>query len=182
MSGGKTLPERQEPSKGRQWSRLARLRRQARGDSGQALVEFALVSMVLFLFIFGIIDFARAYQSWVTVQHAAREGVRYGVTGRTDCNISSPNRLACIEYAAKEATAGLSGAPGNVTVTVKSWEYPGYTVQHDGSASDQCDALEARVSYDFQFAAPIISNVLGRVHVTIPGRERMVNEPFGLCQ
>ena len=177
-----TLPDRREPVECRQWSRLARLRRQARGDSGQALVEFALVSMVLFLFIFGIIDFARAYQSWVTVQHAAREGVRYGVTGRTDCNISSPNRLACIEYAAKEATAGLSGAPGNVTVTVKSWEYPGYTVQHDGSASDQCDALEARVSYDFQFAAPIISNVLGRVHVTIPGRERMVNEPFGLCQ
>ena len=177
-----TLPDRREPVECRQWSRLARLRRQARGDSGQALVEFALVSMVLFLFIFGIIDFARAYQSWVTVQHAAREGVRYGVTGRSDCDLYPEDRLGCIEYAAKEATAGLSGAPGNVTVSVKSWVYPGYTTEHDNSAGDQCDALKVTVHYDFEFAAPIIRNVLGFAHITIPGQERMVNEPFGLCQ
>jgi len=177
------LPERREPSKVRCWSRLAGLRRRARGESGQAIVEFALVSMVFFLFVFGIIDFSRLFQSWVTVQHAAREGARYGVTGRTDCNIASPDRLACIDYVAKEATAGLSGAPNNVTVTVKSWDYPNYyEPPTEGSAGTPCDSLEVRVDYDFQFAAPIISNVLGFVHITIPGQERMVNEPFGLCQ
>ena len=147
-----------------------------------AVVEFALVAMVFLLFVFGIIDFSRAYQSWVTVQHAAREGVRYGVTGRTDCDIYSDNRAGCIDYVVKQATAGLSGAPGNVTVSLKSWDYPAYTTEHDGSAGDQCDALEVSVHYDFSFAAPIISNVLGKVHITIPGRERMVNEPFGPCR
>jgi Flp pilus assembly protein TadG len=175
------LPQWREPSKGRYSSRLLRLRRRARGESGAALVEFAMVAMVFLLFVFGIVDFARAYQSWVTVQHAAREGARYGVTGRTDCDIASDNRLACIEYVTKEATAGLYGAPGNVTVTVKSWDYPDYTQEHDGSAGDQCDALEVSVHYDFEFAAPIIKNVLGFAHITIPGRERMVNEPFGPC-
>ena len=140
------------------------------------------MAMVFLLFVFGIINFSRAYQSWVTVQHAAREGARYGVTGRSDCNIASPTREACIQYVAQQATAGLYGAPGNVTVSFKSWEYPAYTTEHDGSAGDQCDALEVSVHYDFSFAAPIISNVLGRVHITIPGTERMVNEPFGLCQ
>jgi len=145
-------------------------------------VEFALVAMVFFMFVFGIIDFSRLFQSWVTVQHAAREGARYGVTGRIDCNIASPDRLPCIEYVAKEATTGLSGAPNNVTVTVKSWEYPAYTQEHDGSAGEPCDSLEVRVDYDFQFAAPIIGDVLGFMHITIPGKERMVNEPFGICQ
>jgi Flp pilus assembly protein TadG len=145
-------------------------------------VEFTLVAMVFFLFVFGIIDFSRLLQSWVTVQHAAREGARYGITGRIDCNIPSPNRAACIEYAAKEATTGLSGAPGNVTVSVKSWDYPAYTTEHDGSAGDQCDSLEVSVHYDFEFKAPIISNVLGFAHISIPGKERMVNEPFGPCQ
>ena len=83
---------------------------------------------------------------------------------------------------AKQATAGLSGAPGNVTVSFKSWDYPAYANPPTaGSAGQQCDALEVRVNYDFSFAAPIISNLLGFVHITIPGRERMVNEPFGPC-
>jgi hypothetical protein len=79
----------------------------------------------------------------------------------------------------RDRTAGL---PSNVTVSFKSWDYPAYTAEHDNSAGDQCDALEVSVHYDFEFAAPIISNVLGRVHIPITGRERMVNEPFGICQ
>jgi hypothetical protein len=146
-------------------------------------VEFALVAMVFFMFVFGIIDFSRLFQSWVTVQHAAREGARYGITGRTDCSIASPDRLACIDYVAKDATTGLSGAPGNVTVAVRSWDYPNYyEPPTEGSAGTPCDSLEVRVDYDFQFAAPIIGSVLGRVTIPIEGRERMVNEPFGLCQ
>jgi Flp pilus assembly protein TadG len=176
------LPERRELSKGRHRSRLVGLGRRARGESGQALVEFTLVAMVFFLIVFGIIDFARFFQSWVTVQHAAREGARYAITGRVDCDTYSDNRQGCIQYVAKQATTGLSGAPGNVTVSFKSWDYPGYTQEHDGSAGDQCDAMEVKVDYDFTFAAPIIGDVLGAVHIPIAGRERMVNEPFGPCR
>ena len=158
------------------------LRRRARGESGQALVEFTLVAMIFFLFVFGIIDFARLFQSWVTVQHAAREGARYGVTGRVDCDPYADNRQGCIEYMAKEATTGLSGAPANVTVTFKSWEYPDYLQEHDGSPGEQCDALEVSVHYDFSFAAPIIGSVLGVVQIPITGRERMVIEPYGPCE
>jgi hypothetical protein len=145
-------------------------------------VEFALVAMVFFLVVFGIIDFTRFFQSWVTVQHAAREAARYGVTGRSDCDIASDDRLACIEYVAKESTNGLSGAPDNVTVSVRSWDYPGYAdPPTGGSAGEQCDALEVGVQYEFTFAAPIIANVLGFIQIPIEGRERMVNEPFGPC-
>jgi Flp pilus assembly protein TadG len=44
--------------------------------SGQALVEFVLVMPILFLLIFGLIDFARAWQTHHAIADAAREGVR----------------------------------------------------------------------------------------------------------
>jgi hypothetical protein len=66
-------------------------------------------------------------------------------------------------------------------VTATSWEFPSYTAEHPGSAGEPCDALEVIVDYDFEFVAPIIGNVLGGLHVPIRGRERMLNEPFGVC-
>ncbi|PWH18395.1 MAG: hypothetical protein DDG59_06165, partial [Anaerolineae bacterium] len=48
---------------------------------GQAITEFALVLPILLLVIFGIIEFARIYQSYLVISNAARFGVRYAVTG-----------------------------------------------------------------------------------------------------
>ena len=98
----------------------------SRSQRGTALVEFALVGIVFLTLVFGIIDFARLLQSWVTVQYAAREGARYAVTGQLDCTGIINDRIACITQKAKTASTGLYGAPGNVTVKVRSWAYPSY--------------------------------------------------------
>jgi Flp pilus assembly protein TadG len=45
----------------------------------QALIEFALVSPVLLLLLFGIIDIGRAIFYYDTLNHAAREGARVAV-------------------------------------------------------------------------------------------------------
>jgi hypothetical protein len=45
----------------------------------QALIEFALVSPVLLLLVFGIIDIGRAVFYYDTLNHAAREGARAAV-------------------------------------------------------------------------------------------------------
>lgn len=45
----------------------------------QALIEFALVSPVLLLLIFGVIDIGRAIFYYDTINHAAREGVRTAI-------------------------------------------------------------------------------------------------------
>jgi hypothetical protein len=52
-----------------------------RRTRGQGLVEFALVLPVLLLMIFGIIEFARIFYSWLIVTNAVRTGERYAVTG-----------------------------------------------------------------------------------------------------
>ena len=45
----------------------------------QALIEFALVSPVLLLLMFGVIDVGRAIFYYDTINHAAREGARTAV-------------------------------------------------------------------------------------------------------
>lgn len=48
-------------------------------QKSQALIEFALVSPVLLLLVFGIIDIGRAVFYYDTLSHAAREGARAAV-------------------------------------------------------------------------------------------------------
>ncbi|MFZ0533968.1 MAG: TadE family protein, partial [Anaerolineales bacterium] len=49
---------------------------------GQTLVEFALVLTTLLMIIFGIFDFGRTFQAWMTVQHSAQAAARYATTGQ----------------------------------------------------------------------------------------------------
>ena len=53
---------------------------------GQSLAEFALTLPIVLLLMFGIIEFARIFQAWVTLQNAARTAARYAVTGQVDVN------------------------------------------------------------------------------------------------
>src|SRR5947209_3678961 len=84
----------------------------SRRRSAQGLVEFAIVSMLLFFLIFGIIEAARLMFVWSQVASAAQEGVRYGST--------HPREIAPIEvdaYPAGLVTAGGAnwGSPCNIT-------------------------------------------------------------------
>jgi hypothetical protein len=53
------------------------------GQRSQALVEFALVSPVLFLLLFGVIDLGRAIFYYDTLGHAATEGARTAIRAST---------------------------------------------------------------------------------------------------
>lgn len=51
---------------------------------GQTTVEFALAALVLFTFVFAIIDFVMMFYVNLTMQNAVREGARYAITGQAD--------------------------------------------------------------------------------------------------
>jgi hypothetical protein len=55
------------------------MRRKTNFQRAQALIEFALVSPVLLLLLFGIVDIGRAIFYYDTLNHAAREGARAAV-------------------------------------------------------------------------------------------------------
>ena len=50
---------------------------------GAVIVEFALVVPFLFLIVFGIIDFSRAYAQLNNINSSLREGARYGAAMKT---------------------------------------------------------------------------------------------------
>lgn len=58
--------------------RVARsgLRRLRATDAGQSLVEFAMVLPFFLVLLFGLVDFGRAFYTWLQVTNAAREGAR----------------------------------------------------------------------------------------------------------
>lgn len=55
-----------------------------RSRRGQTMLEFALTLPILLLLMFGVIEFARIFQAWITLENAARSAARYAVTGRWD--------------------------------------------------------------------------------------------------
>jgi Flp pilus assembly protein TadG len=60
-----------------------------RSESGQALVEFALVLPLLMLIVVGIIDFGFAFNQWNTAQNAAREGARIAAVSNSEATIKN---------------------------------------------------------------------------------------------
>ena len=58
---------------------VERARRRRREEGGATAVEFALFAPILFLVVFGIIDFGWAYSQNVDLRSAAREGARIAV-------------------------------------------------------------------------------------------------------
>jgi Flp pilus assembly pilin Flp len=60
---------------------MERVRRMLKSERGAAAVEFALVVPVLVLLVFGIIQFGRAYNLYLTATAAAREGARAAAVG-----------------------------------------------------------------------------------------------------
>jgi Flp pilus assembly protein TadG len=153
------------------------------GERGQSLVEFSLIAIVFFAFIFGIFDSARLFQSWMTVQHSAREGARYAITGQVICAGETDNRPACITQKAKASTTGLVGGGVSGTaigVTTKYWDYPAFSGSGTSGAGGQCDQIEVTVTYTHHFATPILQ-AIAPSGVLLKGSQRMTNEPFGQC-
>ncbi|MBZ0285075.1 MAG: pilus assembly protein [Anaerolineae bacterium] len=49
---------------------------------GQSLAEFAITLPIVLILLFGIVEFGRIFQAWVTLQNSARAAARYASTGQ----------------------------------------------------------------------------------------------------
>jgi Flp pilus assembly protein TadG len=61
------------------------LRKLVRGTSGQEIIEAAIVIPLLFMILFGIYWFGRAFNIYGTINHAAREGARVAIQTCASC-------------------------------------------------------------------------------------------------
>lgn len=87
-------------------------------EEGAAAVEFAIVLPLLVLLLFGIFEFGQAYNAYITVTHAAREGARLAAVGRYSEALVR-QRAGYIGDDISVSVSPASPAPGTtVTVTV----------------------------------------------------------------
>jgi hypothetical protein len=63
---------------------FGRAKKTGRDSRGANLVEFAVVTMLLFLLVAGIWDLGRVFHTYIVMANAAREGARLG--SRLPCN------------------------------------------------------------------------------------------------
>jgi Flp pilus assembly protein TadG len=61
---------------------VSTLRHFCRGQRGQSSVEFALVLPLLLLVLFGIVEFARAFNAYNDLNQMAAAGARFAAVGR----------------------------------------------------------------------------------------------------
>jgi Flp pilus assembly protein TadG len=87
-----------------------RFHRRARDERGAVAVEFALISTMLFMLLFGIIEFGQVYSQYEVFVNAAREGARVGAVRQNQ---------AAMQSAVTNASTGYTLNDGNpVTITV----------------------------------------------------------------
>ena len=106
-------------------------RQRPRRNSGQALVEFAIVAPILILLILGLVDFARAWNTYQVITDAAREGARTAVVDNptiTEADVlvtmsSALSRAGLSTTAATMTITGFRSGRGNPTTVQIDYEY-----------------------------------------------------------
>jgi Flp pilus assembly protein TadG len=100
--------------------------RNVRGNSGNAMIEFALVFPMLLLIVFGISEFGRALRTVQALNSAAREGARLAAVTEPDQGAVTA-RVNEVLTAAQVTSAGVviegplgAGVEQTVRVTVTS--------------------------------------------------------------
>lgn len=114
MDSPHVAPDTNEPEPRRRKRRFAQYDREHRG---QAIVEFAMVSVAFFSLVFGTIDFGRAIFMYSQLHNAVREGARYGKM--------HPAATTEIQYSVIDKAQQLGLNPDDITVSCTGGCYPG---------------------------------------------------------
>lgn len=127
---------------------------QTRGESGQALIEFALVAPFLGFLLLGGVDLARAYAHQLAVQNGARAGAEAAAIDYSP----TPNEAEARARDELSRTAGMNASAATITVTFA--QVNGVTACVDPpTVATPCYAT-VRVQYTFRTLAawPAIPN------------------------
>ena len=106
-------------------------------DVGTALVEFGLVIVVFFMFVFGVMDFGRAIYTYHFVSNAAIEATRYAMVRGS--NSTNPVTASDVEnYVKSRVPQGIDPSSLTVSTTWSPNNAPGSSVRIQVSDNFRC--------------------------------------------
>ena len=129
---------------------------------GQTTLEFALISVVLIVIVFGIIEGGRIFSSWLVITNEAREAARYGAVAVGDPS-RQPTLVTDVQERVRQRTAGvLDQTRLTPTATLGSTD------------------LTVQIDYNVElFAAPLLAFLPNPVPLTAISTMRTEDGPVG---
>ena len=150
---------------------------------GQSLIEFALVAPLLLLIIFGIIDMARIIQAQVTINNAARQAIRFAITGQ-QLKDAGGHYIPRVDSIISVAKQGLAGLPLTSTDDPQAWGFykiePNPVVTQTGQVGNPDDFVEVHIHYTVKPLTPLVNAIIP--FLTLQATERGINEEWGAVQ
>jgi Flp pilus assembly protein TadG len=162
------------------------IRPQRSRESGNAILEGALVLMPLLLFILFIIEVGLAMFLRVTMQHAVREGARYAITYQTDTTDPVTHQGQNQDQSIKNVVIRNSlNLLDSTTITVKYYDGQITTAQPVPSLNEifppngnsPGNVVEITARYTHRWATTIISNT--PLLIQVASADRMEAAPVG---
>lgn len=136
-----------------------------RGESGAALVEFALLLPLIALLVFGTIDIARAYRLNVRLEAAAREGAAFSQIFPNDVTCSGNfNDLKDRVELEDPDLSSHGGYAVRAQRDIGGGTFVGYDIcESDGDAPvvSGGDRVRVEVDGDFSVITPILGSIIG---------------------
>jgi len=124
-------------------------------EKGQSLVEMALVCLLFFFLLFGILEFGRALWTYNTIVNGTRAGARWGVVNvANDSDTTNKDKVRNIViYGYPDVASGATLVPGltpamiNVTIVPLDTDGGGVAINQKVSVSVS--------GYQFRFLIPL---------------------------
>jgi hypothetical protein len=122
-------------------------------DKGANLVEAAIITPLLLLLTFAIVDFSAMFYAYLALEHGVSQATRFAVTGRELSPSGTPiGREASIKQKMREATPTLTIPDGAFNF---SFMAPGSSSWSSGLGGPN-DVGRVRVTYTWSFMTPLI--------------------------
>ena len=152
-----------------------RLRRLA-DTTGTNVMEAALITPLLLILTFGIVDFAGMFYVWVALENGASVATRFAITGN---DMADPNnvgqnlsRQAAIMKALRDATPTITIADGDFTFQFMA---PGSSSWQGGTGGPN-DVGRVTVQHTWTPLTPILAPFLTNGQLRVSVDSAMKNE------
>lgn len=172
-----------------------------RRSHGQAVVEFAVAAPLLFLMLWGMIDFGRAYFQYISLVNAVRDGARYAAANFIANSAAASAPKNTIQGRIQDASGGLAILNDGTHIVVQyydthcatgcattpklcahydlatasiKWD-TGYSAPSGGvqSCPFEGDAVLVTAKYNFKPTTPLIGQILPSLALTATAETRI---------
>jgi Flp pilus assembly protein TadG len=150
-------------------NRGERMTRRIRSPRGATLVEAAIMTPLLLLLTFSIVDFACLFYVYLALENGASQATRYAVTGQV---VSGQTREESIKIAMRQSTPTLTIDDGMFTFTHLR---PGETVWRSGTGAEN-DIGKVTITYPWNLMTPLIRPFFTGGPINIIVESAMKNE------